>query len=118
MFIITCLLTLFWTDIDSPSSSSKQQQHHQAIDPAGHRFFFRLHPQAMQSLLYILGLVGFLGTWGRTTADGTLGHLLHALYGADPYILPGTQSALIRKFTGLFPVGYLLDMLVVFFWCN
>lgn len=70
----------------------------------------------MQALLYILGVVGTLGTWGRTAADGTLGHLLHALHGADPYILPGTQSPLIRRFTGIFPVDYLLDVLVVFFW--
>ncbi|KAI1412761.1 hypothetical protein F5Y13DRAFT_42312 [Hypoxylon sp. FL1857] len=70
-----------------------------------------------KAALYILGLVGTLGTWGRTVADGSLVHLYTALHGGGSYILPGTESALKTSFTGIYwPIDYLLDVLVIFFW--
>lgn len=76
-------------------------------------------PGTVKPVLYGLGVMGTLGTWGRSAADGTLGHLFRALHGNGeaPYILPGTECALKTSFTGLYwPVDYLLDVLVIFFW--
>ncbi|KAI9164133.1 Epoxide hydrolase aurD [Paramyrothecium foliicola] len=76
-----------------------------------------LHTRPIRVALYGLGVVGILGTWGLAAADGTLLHLLRALHGADEYLLPGTKSLLKKSFTGIYwPVDYLLDILVVFFW--
>lgn len=73
--------------------------------------------QNMRTVLYVLGLLGTFGTWGRAAADGTLVHLFYALHGADEYILPGAKAALRKSFTGVYwPVDYLLDVLVIFFW--
>ncbi|KAI0836877.1 hypothetical protein F5Y06DRAFT_272502 [Hypoxylon sp. FL0890] len=70
-----------------------------------------------KAALYILGLVGTLGTWGRTVADGSLVHLYTALHGGRSYTLPGTEYALKTSFTGIYwPIDYLLDVLVIFFW--
>ncbi|KAK2624707.1 hypothetical protein QTJ16_005900 [Diplocarpon rosae] len=72
---------------------------------------------AITRTLYALGLLGLIQTWGRTALDGTLVHLFHALHGENPYILPGTTAKLQTSFTGIYwPVDYLLDVLVVFFW--
>ena len=73
--------------------------------------------QSMRTVLYVLGLLGILGTWGRAAADGTLVHLFYALHGADEYILPGAKVALRKSFTGIYwPIDYLLDVLAIFFW--
>lgn len=66
--------------------------------------------------LLVLAAVGTWGTWGRTVQDGTLTALLNALHGPRPYVLPGTKSLLRSDFTGVWPVDYLLQVLVVFFW--
>lgn len=71
----------------------------------------------LRPLLYVIGLIGILGTWGRTALDGTLVNLFVALHGSDDYNLPGTDNLLRRSFTGIYwPIDYLLDVLVVFFW--
>jgi len=68
-------------------------------------------------ILYTLGLLGTLGTWGRAAGDGTLVHLFHALHGPKEYVLPGTASLLRRSLTRIYwPIDYLLDVLIVFFW--
>lgn len=73
--------------------------------------------QSMRTTLYVFGLLGTLGTWGRAAADGSLVHLFYALHGADEYTLPGAKAALRKSFTGiLWPIDYLLDVLVIFFW--
>lgn len=73
--------------------------------------------QSVRTILYVLGLLGTLATWGRAAADGSLVLLFHALHGADEYILPGANAALRKSFTGIFwPIDYLLDVLVIFFW--
>ncbi|KAM0469191.1 hypothetical protein ACHAPX_010595 [Trichoderma viride] len=74
-------------------------------------------PAAVKAALYFFGLVGLLGTWGRSSVDGTLFHIFNALHSGSEYILPGTRDALKQSFTGLYwPVDYLLDVLVIFFW--
>lgn len=73
--------------------------------------------QSTRKILYVLGLLGIIGTWGRAAADGTLLHLFHALHRADEYILPGAKVALRKSFTGIYwPIDYLLDVLIIFFW--
>lgn len=73
--------------------------------------------QSIRIILYVLGLLGTIGTWGRTAADGTAAHLFQALHGADEYILPGTKTALRKSFTGIrWPIDYQLGILVIFFW--
>lgn len=73
--------------------------------------------QSVRNILYVLGLLGAVGTWGRAVADGTLVHLFNALHGADEYILPGTKTVLRKSFTGIYwPTDYLLNVLVIFFW--
>ncbi|KAJ5958022.1 uncharacterized protein N7479_005172 [Penicillium vulpinum] len=71
----------------------------------------------LKPALYVLSLLGTYHTWGRTIVDGTLVHLLQALHGGKEYILPGTDSPLRTSITGIYwPVDYLLDILIVFFW--
>jgi len=72
----------------------------------------------LKAALYLLSTLGTYQTWGRTLLDGSLSHLLTALHGPNlPYILPGTKSPLRTRITHIiWPVDYLLDMLVVFFW--
>jgi hypothetical protein len=71
----------------------------------------------LKSVFCLLGLLGTAGTWGRSLIDGTLVNLLQALHGGPEYILPGTKEALRTTFTGIYwPIDYLLDVLVVFFW--
>ncbi|PTU21755.1 hypothetical protein P175DRAFT_0434760 [Aspergillus ochraceoroseus IBT 24754] len=72
----------------------------------------------LKATLYLLSALGTYHTWGRTVLDGSLSHLLTALHGPNlPYILPGTESPLRTRITGIvWPIDYLLDMLLVFFW--
>ncbi|PKX89960.1 uncharacterized protein P174DRAFT_412656 [Aspergillus novofumigatus IBT 16806] len=72
---------------------------------------------SLEPVLYMLSVLGTYHTWGRTVLDGSLSHLLTALHGSKPYILPGTESPLRTRITGIYwPVDYLLDVLIVFFW--
>lgn len=66
--------------------------------------------------LYLFSFIGIVQLWGRTVIDGTLLNLFSALHGPAPYLLPGTQTPLRSTFTGIFPIDYLLRVLVVFFW--
>ncbi|KAI4601740.1 hypothetical protein KJ359_010604 [Pestalotiopsis sp. 9143b] len=66
--------------------------------------------------LHILCLLGALTTWGLCIADGTVSHLLVVLHGPSEYVLPGSSATLRSTFTHIFPVDYLLRMLVIFFW--
>ena len=68
--------------------------------------------------IYALGSVGILGTWGRGALDGTLRHLVNALHSqeGEPYILPGSGHPIREKFTGIYPIDYLLKASVIFFW--
>lgn len=71
----------------------------------------------LRPALYLLGLLGTYHTWGRTVIDGSFFHLLKALHGPHPYVLPGTDSLLRTTITGIYwPVDYLLNVLIVFFW--
>jgi hypothetical protein len=64
-----------------------------------------------------LGLVGFWGTHGRSGADGSTALISEALESPTPYFLPGTQSALVKTFTGFqSPIDYILRLLVLFWW--
>ncbi|KAH7311399.1 hypothetical protein B0I35DRAFT_357085 [Stachybotrys elegans] len=75
------------------------------------------HHGAARLILYALGAVGIAGTWGIAAVNGMLLHLFSALHGGEPYILPGTKFPMRTNFTGIYwPVDYLLDVLVVFFW--
>lgn len=69
-----------------------------------------------KSLLCLLGVVGLLGTWGRTAADGSSELLTQALDSATPQMLPGTEAPLLRTYTGVQPIDYILTMLVLFWW--
>lgn len=76
-----------------------------------------MHSRMLKPFLYALAALGAYHTWGRTIADGTLTHLLHAMHSKDGYILPGTDSFLRTSITGIYwPIDYLLDILIVFFW--
>ncbi|KAK6858153.1 hypothetical protein PG995_005852 [Apiospora arundinis] len=66
--------------------------------------------------LYLFSFIGIVQLWGRTVIDGTLLNLFSALHGPAPYLLPGTQTPLRSTFTGIYPIDYLLRVLVVFFW--
>lgn len=68
----------------------------------------------LRAVFWGLGLLGTVLTWGRTVADGTLGHLLEVL--DNSHALPGSESPLRDSFTGIPPLDYLLRTLVVFFW--
>ncbi|EAW19763.1 uncharacterized protein NFIA_093830 [Aspergillus fischeri NRRL 181] len=71
----------------------------------------------LKPALYMLSVLGTYHTWGRTVLDGSLSHLLTALHGSKPYLLPGTESPLRTRITGIYwPIDYLLDVLIVFFW--
>ncbi|PYH76979.1 hypothetical protein BO82DRAFT_345895 [Aspergillus uvarum CBS 121591] len=70
-----------------------------------------------ESLLYLVGLVGMLGTWGRSALDGSTGLLLRTLDGSKPYILPGTEATLRRTFTGIrYPLDCTLSVLIAFWY--
>ncbi|PYI35937.1 hypothetical protein BP00DRAFT_387706 [Aspergillus indologenus CBS 114.80] len=70
-----------------------------------------------ESLLYLVGLVGMLGTWGRSALDGSTTLLLRALDGSKPYILPGTEATLRRTFTGIrYPLDCTLSILIAFWY--
>jgi hypothetical protein len=67
-------------------------------------------------LIYSLGLLGTVQTWGRAALDGTLNHLVPVLLGSD-YVFPGTTFALRERFTGIFwPIDFQLRILVLFFY--
>ncbi|OJJ78180.1 hypothetical protein ASPBRDRAFT_191427 [Aspergillus brasiliensis CBS 101740] len=69
-----------------------------------------------KSLLIALGIVGVLGTWGRTALDGSTELLTKVL--DDPNgQLPGTQVLLQRTFTGIrIPIDHIISTLVVFWY--
>ncbi|RAL09624.1 uncharacterized protein BO97DRAFT_427261 [Aspergillus homomorphus CBS 101889] len=69
----------------------------------------------VKSLLIALGIVGVLGTWGRTALDGSTELLTKVL--DDPNgQLPGTQVLLQRTFTGIrIPIDHIISTLVVFY---
>ncbi|KAB8261638.1 hypothetical protein BDV32DRAFT_32678 [Aspergillus pseudonomiae] len=69
-----------------------------------------------KSLLIALGVVGVLGTWGRTALDGSTELLTKVL--DDPNgQLPGTQVPLQRTFTGIrIPIDHIISTLVVFWY--
>lgn len=69
-----------------------------------------------KTLLCALGVVGFLGTHGRTGADGSTALITEALDSPTPYDLPGTHFALRKTFTGIPPVDFIIRMLVLFWW--
>ncbi|KAJ5329224.1 hypothetical protein N7452_009614 [Penicillium brevicompactum] len=72
----------------------------------------------LKTTLYLLSALGTYHTWGRSILDGSFSHLLTALHGPNlPYLLPETNSPLLTRITGIYwPVDYLLNILVVFFW--
>lgn len=72
----------------------------------------------LKTTLYFLSALGTYHTWGRSILDGSFSHLLTALHGPNlPYLLPETNSPLLTRITGIYwPVDYLLNILVVFFW--
>ncbi|KAL4785500.1 hypothetical protein BJX76DRAFT_366925 [Aspergillus varians] len=68
-----------------------------------------------KALVYALGLVGVLGTCGRSFADGLLPLQTQAVDGPDPYFFPGTQFTLRKTFTGIqYPIDNTLSKLIVF----
>lgn len=68
-------------------------------------------------IFYGLAALGLYNTWGRSVLDGTLMRLHQALDGEKPFILPGTNSPLKTRITAIrYPVDYLIDILIVFFW--
>ncbi|RAK77220.1 uncharacterized protein BO72DRAFT_403972 [Aspergillus fijiensis CBS 313.89] len=70
-----------------------------------------------ESVLYVVGLVGMLGTWGRSALDGSTALLLRALDGSKPYILPGTEATLRSTFTGIrYPLDCTLSVLIAFWY--
>ncbi|RAH80163.1 hypothetical protein BO86DRAFT_342069 [Aspergillus japonicus CBS 114.51] len=70
-----------------------------------------------ESLLYLVGLVGMLGTWGRSALDGSTALLLRVLDGSKPYILAGTEATLRRTFTGIrYPLDCTLSVLIAFWY--
>ncbi|KAL2834226.1 hypothetical protein BDW59DRAFT_168571 [Aspergillus cavernicola] len=66
-----------------------------------------------RSLLCALGLLGFWGTHGRTSADGSTALITQLLDSPTPY-LPGTQSVLRGTYTGIKPVDHILNILILF----
>lgn len=72
-------------------------------------------PSSMKWTLYTLGLIGFYGTWIRSALNGALSILFRSLHVTGT--LPGGQLPLKTSLTGIYwPLDYLLDMLIVFFW--
>ncbi|RAL03043.1 uncharacterized protein BO80DRAFT_351248 [Aspergillus ibericus CBS 121593] len=62
-----------------------------------------------------VGLLGLLGTYGRGALDGSTDLLFRAVDRDTPYVFPGTLFTLRQTFTGIwFPIDYLLNVLVVF----
>jgi hypothetical protein len=71
----------------------------------------------LKLVFYALAALGLYNTWGRSALDGTLMRLLQALHGEKPFILPGTNSSLKTRITGIrYPIDYLINVLVIFFW--
>lgn len=69
----------------------------------------------VKSILYTLAALGLYGTWGLSALNGTLGRLLTVLHQSS--MLPGSDVPLLTRFTGIYwPIDYLIDVLVVFFW--
>ncbi|KAG4437962.1 hypothetical protein IFR05_006543 [Cadophora sp. M221] len=69
----------------------------------------------MKWTLYTLSFIGFYGTWIRSALNGTLSILFRSLYVTGT--LPSAQLPLKTSLTGIYwPLDYLLDMLIVFFW--
>lgn len=69
----------------------------------------------MRWTLYILAFLGFYGTWIRSALNGSLAILFQSLHVTGT--LPGGQLPLKTSLTGIYwPLDYLLDMLIVFFW--
>ncbi|KAL2171726.1 hypothetical protein VTG60DRAFT_1723 [Thermothelomyces hinnuleus] len=68
----------------------------------------------LRKVFWVLGVLGASLTWGRTASDGTVGHLLEILHGS--HALPGSDTPLLDRFSGIPPLDYLLRTLVVFFW--
>ncbi|KAI1387735.1 uncharacterized protein F4822DRAFT_291238 [Hypoxylon trugodes] len=69
---------------------------------------------ALKAVFLGLGFLGLLATWGRTIADGSFGLLEEAMSGE--YTLPGSDSILRDRFSGIGPLDYVARTLVVFFW--
>ncbi|KAL3468955.1 hypothetical protein BJX99DRAFT_268818 [Aspergillus californicus] len=68
-----------------------------------------------KAVLCALGLLGIWGTHGHTRADGSTALLLEGLE-SPTYLLPGTQSALRKSFTGFQAFDDIIRMLVLFWW--
>ncbi|PVH77051.1 hypothetical protein DL98DRAFT_464083 [Cadophora sp. DSE1049] len=69
----------------------------------------------MRWTLYTLGFLGFYGTWIRSALNGTLSILFGSLHVTGT--LPGGELPLKTSLTGIYwPLDYLLNMLIVFFW--
>ncbi|KAL5342865.1 hypothetical protein BJX70DRAFT_394307 [Aspergillus crustosus] len=69
-----------------------------------------------KTLLFALAAIGAWGTHGRSAADGSTALISEAL--ANPnYLLPGTQSGLLKTFTGFqTPFDLILRLLTLFWW--
>lgn len=65
--------------------------------------------------LYTLGLLGFYRTWIRSALNGPLSIVFTSLHVTGT--LPGGGLPLKTSLTGIYwPLDYLLNMLIVFFW--
>ncbi|KAH7330450.1 hypothetical protein BKA65DRAFT_539587 [Rhexocercosporidium sp. MPI-PUGE-AT-0058] len=65
--------------------------------------------------LYTLGFLGFYGTWIRSGLNGTLSILFRSLHVTGTLL--GSELPLKTRITGIYwPLDYLLDMLIAFFW--
>jgi hypothetical protein len=72
---------------------------------------------AYQKTFHLLAIGGTATLWMRSILDGTVPSIFAALHSSEPYVLPGTNSVLQTRITGIYwPIDYLLNVLVVFFW--
>ncbi|KAL8813306.1 MAG: hypothetical protein Q9223_001383 [Gallowayella weberi] len=69
-----------------------------------------------KAVIFVLAGLGLYGTWGRSAIDGSLMHLQSALHKDGPHLMSGTKEPLIRQITGIWPIDYFLDVLILFFW--